>query len=141
MNSSVVVLNLDKNDSVSEIFNTYPVDISEDPVTGEIYVVSNSSLLVVDSTGIVELLRFDFGVPIALDVFEVFAYVMFDYGLYIQVNTLGRNAGSYVCYYHDRYNHQTFVHAVVEFLGTNNESSDIVVLHPLKKTLHSSEFV
>lgn len=89
LNTSVMSFSLNGSNSISVIDNLQPVDISVDPVSGEIFVLTrNNSVLSVSCGTVQVVVNFDSGgVPIALDVFEVFAYVIFDSGRIAQIST------------------------------------------------------
>ena len=61
------------------INNIQPSAVSVDPVNGYVYCVNGSSIVSVDLLSNMEVvLQFESEVPVALDVFEIFAYVVFD---------------------------------------------------------------
>jgi outer membrane protein assembly factor BamB len=96
-NASVMSLNVNGS-NLSVIENLYPVDISVDAVDGEIFVLTlNNSVLSISSGTIKQVVSFDSGIPVALDVFEVFAYVIFDSGVIIQASIHGGKRQS-ICY-------------------------------------------
>lgn len=82
-------LDEDKFNTVIADFN--PLDISVDPVSGEIFVLTtDNSIRLVNSDTVISL---NSEVSIALDVFEVFAYVIFESGNISRVNIRGSSSG------------------------------------------------
>ena len=79
---------LDLNSNSTSVISVHdPVDISVNPVYGEIFILTgDGSIISVDSGTVQLIVSFDSGIPTALDVFEVFAYVVFDSGIIAQVN-------------------------------------------------------
>lgn len=92
---------------ISTVNNIQPSDISVHPVSGEIYCVANSSILSIDLVNnIEEVFSFENEIPIALDVFEVFAYVLLSSGVLKQVNIHRTSEGIFnyfVCGTNDLY--------------------------------------
>ena len=88
-------INLDEEDVIRVVDGIHPFDISVDPVFGKLYCISNSSIFSVDLTrNIIELvLNFEDEVAIALDVFEIFGYLLFNSGVIKQVNIYSTSEG------------------------------------------------
>lgn len=85
--NSIMRISLEEQDGITVIDGIQAFDISVDPVSGKLYCVDNSSIFSVDLvTSIVEVVsNFDDEVA-ALDVFEIFGYVLFNSGIIKRVN-------------------------------------------------------
>lgn len=95
-NSSVTWISFDGNNVT--INDVHPNAISVDPVSGEIYLIDNSSILSIDiMTNVKTVFRFDNAIPVALDVFEIFAYVLLDTGIVKQVNIQSSTGSQGTC--------------------------------------------
>lgn len=80
-------MNLNGQGSMSVLDSIHPLDIAVDSVSGEIFVIThNGSILSINSLNTVQVVFHFEEVPIALDVFEVFAYVIFGSGSIKQIN-------------------------------------------------------
>ena len=98
-NSSIMSHNFDENVlNVQNMQSMYVIDISEDPVSGNIFVITNESLLLVrlghNSMEHVIDLNYD-ELPLFLDVFEIFAYFVLESGKLVQIDYTRKNAGKF----------------------------------------------
>lgn len=130
-------MNLSDN-SLIEVNDIHPVDISLDPVSGEIFAItSNRSLVSINSNSIQVIFNFD-EVPVALDVFEVFAYVLLNSGVVSQIRTQGYTSGNLYNFLGIQ-NYNIAVTIAEEEQPTNRPignittATDIKILHPLKQ--------
>lgn len=133
-NTSIMYLDLDESNSISVIAHLDPVDISVNPVDDEIFILTRGSSILSVSSG--TIFTFDSGVPTALDVFEVFAYVVFESGMIAQV-TIQEGMNVYLISNH--FNLIFCIEESVRVLGNINGSVDIEILHPLKKSYYPSK--
>lgn len=144
LNGSVMWFSLNESnvnpDSNTVITDLHPLDISVDPVSGQIFVLTtDNSILSVNSGTVVSSL--DLEVSISLDVFEVFAYVIFESGIVSRVNIQGSSSGISVLMFDLLTNRVVVAGSAgsLDILGNISGSVDAKVLHPLKESYRFSK--
>ena len=129
--TSVMWISLDESSSMTKIDGINFLDIAVDSVSGEIFAISNRSVVSIDNN--VVIVDFDQQIPIALDVFEVFAYVVLnESGTVMQVNTQ-RNSTITSC------GPDEDEDPLVTNISSVDRATDIQVLHPSKQSRRPSK--
>ncbi len=89
-NASIQSFNIAEDSFLPAIHNTYPQDICLDPVNGIVFSLSITRSIFRISSDKIEVVfeppQFDNQIPIAIDIFEIFLYVILESGTLAKIN-------------------------------------------------------